>query len=89
MRLSLFSFLSAAVQGISLEFLRGVASSGADVDVCGAGDDRQEIHTVSDTLCGVRFLAGLRHRHGPLHSPKGGKKPLPEGVCCPVGSLLL
>lgn len=43
--------LSVSGQGVSVEFLRGVAPSGSDVDVCGSGNDRQTLHIVSNTLC--------------------------------------
>lgn len=47
------SALSLSQQGVSLEFLRGVAPSGSDVDVCSSSHDRQTLHIVPNTFCRV------------------------------------
>uniref|UniRef100_A0A8K9Y664 Adhesion G protein-coupled receptor B3 n=1 Tax=Oncorhynchus mykiss TaxID=8022 RepID=A0A8K9Y664_ONCMY len=65
---------AAVVLGLSVEFLCGSASAGSDLDVCGAGHDRQALHPISDPLLCLRLVAGLCHRHGALYPEERGKE---------------
>lgn len=67
---SCFYFLSTILpsfsQGVPVEFLCRPPSAGFDLDVCGARDDRQALHPLSDPLCCLRLTAGFCHCNGAL-----------------------
>uniref|UniRef100_A0A2K5CZZ3 Adhesion G protein-coupled receptor B1 n=1 Tax=Aotus nancymaae TaxID=37293 RepID=A0A2K5CZZ3_AOTNA len=63
---------AAVVLGLPVEFLRGAAAAGADLDVGRARRHRPPLRPLPDPLRRLRLAGGLRHRHGALHPPQRG-----------------
>uniref|UniRef100_A0AAY4D5C2 Adhesion G protein-coupled receptor B1b n=1 Tax=Denticeps clupeoides TaxID=299321 RepID=A0AAY4D5C2_9TELE len=71
----LYSFVgpaAAVVLGVAVELLRGSASAGPHLDVCGASYHRPPLCALPDPLCRFRLPRRVHHRDGALHPAEGG-----------------
>lgn len=61
-----------ALQGVTVELLRGSAPPGSDMDVSCARHHRPALCTLPDPVCRLWLAGRLRHRHGALHPAQRG-----------------